>query len=373
MDTIKPSDKRVTAFPSFRAINEVDLLEEKKKAKEREVKSLNQSLSMVSLLEKLSAVGLSASYVRRAGLPSWWDDELNEIPAAVLEGAAHIAQRLHLDLRSLLQNDLAAEFKPLLPTKFKYHHQQASDIPYVSYQIASRIAELVASSLKPRPFIPIPTAVKQVRQDVVAQGSKVDLESLLGYCWQCGIAVVYFNDYPKDTRKITGMIQWQGDRPVILLSHKSTHPAWLAFHLAHELGHLALGHVKTGILIDDEINESDDVEEIAANRFAVELLVNQYDNCFQGLSIYNNGQLRAKIEEKLKADPTVDACVLAFNYAWHAKKADFQKFGLAKKAVQELGCEESGDAIIRRFLENHLDWESLGDDTIDHLERILGE
>ncbi len=67
MDTIKRSDKRVTAFPSFRARNEVDLPEEK-----WEVKSLNQSLSMVSLLEKLSAVGLSASYVRRAGLPSWW-------------------------------------------------------------------------------------------------------------------------------------------------------------------------------------------------------------------------------------------------------------------------------------------------------------
>lgn len=334
---------------------------------------MNQSLSMVSLLEKLSAVGLSEGYVRRAGLPSWWDDELNEIPSAVLEGSAHIAQRLHLDLTSLLEDDSEAKFKSLLPTKFKYHSQQASDVPQVSPQVASRVAEIVALSLKPQLFISIPTAVRQVRKDVLMYGSKVDLESLLSYCWQHGIAVVYFNDYPKDTRKITGMIQWQGDRPVILLSHKSTHPAWLAFHLAHELGHLALGHVKTGILIDDEINESDDVEEIAANRFAVELLVNQYDNCFQGISIYNNGQLRAKIAEKLKADPTVDACVLAFNYAWHAKKADPQKFGLAQKAVQELGCEESGDAIIRRFLENHLDWESLGDDTIDHLERILGE
>lgn len=334
---------------------------------------MNQSLSMASLLKKLSAVGLSESYVRRAGLPSWWDDELNEIPSAVLEGSAHIAQRLHLDLTSLLEDDSEAKFKSLLPTKFKYHSQQASDVPYVSHQVASRVAEIVALSLKPQPFIPIPTAVKQVRKDVLTHGSKVDLESLLSYCWQHGIAVVYFNDYPKDTRKITGMIQWQGDRPVILLSHKTTHPAWLAFHLAHELGHLALGHVETGILIDDEINESDDAEETAANRFAVELLVNQYDNCFQGVSIYNNGQLRTKIEAKLRADPTVDACVLAFNYAWHAKKADSQKFGLAQKAVQELGCEESGDAIICRLLEDHLDWKSLGDDTIDHLERILGE
>ena len=328
---------------------------------------------MTSLLEKLSAVGLSESYVRRVGLPSWWNDELNDIPSAVLEGSAHIAQRLHLDVSSLLKDDSEARFKPLLPTKFKYHSQQVSDVPYVSHQVASRVAELVALSLKPQPFVPIPTAVDRVRRDVLTQGSKVDLESLLSYCWLHGIAVVYFNDYPQGTRKITGMIQWQGDRPIILLSHKATHPAWLAFHLAHELGHLALGHVKAGILIDDEINESDDEEETVANRFAVELLLNQCDNCFQGLSIYNNQQLRAKIEEKLEADPTVDACVLAFNYGWHAKDSDPQKFGLAQKAVQVLGCKESGNMTIQRFLEDRLDWENLDDDTVDHLERILGE
>lgn len=363
------SDKKVAAFPNFRAKNEVDFFEKVK----REAESLNQPLSMAGLLEKLSAVGFSESYVRRIGLPSWWNDELNEIPAAVLEGSAHIAQRLHLELSSLLKDDSEAKFKPLPTTKFKYHRQQALDIPYVSHQVASQVAKLIALSLKPQPFAPIPAVVGQIRQDVLTHGAKVDLESLLSYCWQHGIAVMYFNDYPQGTRKITGMIQWQGDRPVILLSHKTTHPAWLAFHLAHELGHLALGHVETGILIDDEINESDDVEETAANRFAVELLVNRYDNCFQGLSIYNNGQLRTKIEEKLEADPTVDACVLAFNYAWHVKNVDPQKFGVAQKAVQTLGCDESGDAMIQRFLEDRLDWGNLNDDTIDHLERILGE
>jgi len=367
----------VVEFPNHRAVSDVDFLRNASdyaeyKAKE-EAKLLNQALSMDSLLKKLSLVGLNASYVRKAGLPSWWNDELNEIPAAVLEGAAHIAQRLHLDLRSLLQDDLEAKFKPLLQTKFKYHAQQVSEVPHVSYQVASRVAELVALSLKPQPFIPVPAGANKVRQGVLEQGPKVNLDILLSYCWGHGIAVVYFNDYPPQARKVTGMIQWQGDRPVILLSHKTTHPAWLAFHLAHELGHLALGHVKTGILIDDEINESDDAEETAANRFAVELLVNRYDNCFQGVPIYNNGQLRTKIEQKLRADSTVDACALAFNYGWHAKKTDPKKFGLAKKAVQEIGCEGSGDTMIHRVLESRLDWENLNDDTVDHLERILGE
>ncbi|MEO1387778.1 MAG: ImmA/IrrE family metallo-endopeptidase [Cyanobacteria bacterium J06634_6] len=370
--------EKVVEFPTYRpeidkAVSDAEFPENTSGKAEHEEKVLSQTLSMDSLLKKLSAVGLNANYVRRAGLPSWWNDELNEIPAAVLEGTAHIAQRLHLDLKSLLRDDLDAAFKPLLQTNFKYHDQQASDIPQVAFQVASRIAELVALSLPPKPFVPVPAEANRVRQCVLGHGDKVDLGSLLSYCWKNGIAVVYFNDYPPQSRKVTGMIQWQGDRPVILLSHKVTHPAWLAFHLAHELGHLALGHVETGILIDDEINESDDIEESAANRFAVKLLVNQYDNCFQGVPIYNNIQLRKKIEEKLKADPTVDACALAFNYGWHAQKTDPKKFGLAKKAVQFLGCEASGDKIIQQVLENRLDWENLNDDAVDHLERILGD
>lgn len=38
------------------------------------------------------------------------------------------------------------------------------------------------------------------------------------------------------------MVQWQSSQPVIVLSSGKKNPAQLAFHLAHELGHLALGH-----------------------------------------------------------------------------------------------------------------------------------
>ena len=49
------------------------------------------------------------------------------------------------------------------------------------------------------------------------------------------------------------MIQWQAEHPVIVLSSGYTQPVCLAFDLAHELGHLALGHIQEGILIDDDI------------------------------------------------------------------------------------------------------------------------
>ena len=326
-----------------------------------------QTLSMSTLYRKLSTVGLSEKYVRQMGLPSWWDDELNDKPTAVLEGAGHIAKRLHIDLYSLLETDQEVQFKALPSTKFKYHLQSGSDVPSLSHQLASRVAELVASGVQ-TPFVSIPEDVDHIRQSIVETSGKVNLESILNYCWQHGVAVVYFNDYPENTRKITGMIQWQSDRPVIVLSHKRTHPTWLAFHLAHELAHLALGHVKEGILVDDKIERnSDDLEEIAANQFAVKLLVNHLDNCFKDEDVTSPNHLKNKVNKRLKSDLTVDPCALAFNYSWHTGN-----YGCAVKAVKSLDDSDNGDQVINQFLESHLDWDSISDDNADYLDRILG-
>ncbi len=48
---------------------------------------MTESLTMATLYGKLSEIGLKKNYVRKNGLPSWWDDELNDKPVAVLEGA----------------------------------------------------------------------------------------------------------------------------------------------------------------------------------------------------------------------------------------------------------------------------------------------
>lgn len=327
-----------------------------------------QALSMSTLYKKLSKLGLSATYVRQAGLPSWWSDELNDQPAAVLEGAGHISKRLHLNLESLLKDDQEVKFKPLPTTKFKFHNQHQSDTPDVSAQLASRVAEVVAYAVQTT-YIPIPEDINQIRTQILKRYRQISLESILDYCWQHGIAVVYFNGYPPSTRKITGMIQWQGNSPVIVLSSKRTYPAWLAFHLAHELAHLALGHVKEGILIDDEIEQdSKDQEEIDANRFAVQLLVGNLDNCFNGETVTSGDHLKNKIKKCLNSEPTVDPCALAFNFGWHHKE-----FKFAFSAAKKIGCPQNGDKIINHFLKNHLNWDNVSDDNMDHLEHILGD
>lgn len=329
-----------------------------------------QLQSMQTIYQKLAPLGLSKKYVRESGLPSWWDHKLDRNPAALLEGVGHIAERLHLDLASLLSEHQAVRFKPIPQPKFKYRKQQEAAIPEIVPQIASRIAELTTQSLQV-PFVPFSQDCNQIRQSIVKKSEQVTLASLLEYCWEHGVAVVYFNRYPRKVRKLAGMVQWQMNRPVIILSNGDKHPAWLAFTLAHELGHLALEHIKTGILVDthESDSESNDVEEAEANRFAAQLLVNRLDNCFRGRRFRNNSQLRTAVVKKIRtADSSVDASALMFNYAWHSKQ-----FAMARKAVNELGDPTAGDTVINSFFANHIDWDCLSDDHADHLEFVLGD
>jgi Zn-dependent peptidase ImmA (M78 family) len=330
---------------------------------------MTQTLSMSVLYKKLSAIGFSKRFVQEKGLPSWWNEELDNKPVAVLEGAGHIAQRLHLDLKSLLAENQKPQFKPLPHTKFKYHQQDKADVPDVAHQLASRVAEVVAYTIKLE-FQPIPSDPHQVRSEIVAKHPQVTLYSLLDYCWQHGIAVVYFKDYPKNTRKIRGIIQWQAEHPVIVLSSGKTQPVCLAFDLAHELGHLALGHIQEGILIDDDIKpDCDDREERDSNQFAVKLLVNSFDNSLGKKKFNNAKDLKNKIIQLLQSDSTIDPSALALNYGWYNK--DY--FALSMGCVNLINPAKEGQQTINKFLEKHLNWEELSDDNADYLDQILGE
>jgi Zn-dependent peptidase ImmA (M78 family) len=328
---------------------------------------MTQTLSMSALYQKLTAIGFPKKFVREKALPSWWNDELNDKPLAVLEGAGHIAKRLHLDLTSLL-DDLVPQFKPLPRTKFKYHDQNHRDVPTTAQQLASRVAEIVACSTNIK-FKSIPSDPRQIRSEIVSKHPQVTLYSLLDYCWQQGIAVIYFNDYPSKIRKITGIIQWLDERPVIVLSSGKTEPACLAFHLAHELGHLALGHIQEGILVDDKIEkDSDDQEENDSNQFAVSLLIGDFDNHLKK-TFKNANQLKTEILKVVQIDKTIDPSALTWNYGWNK-----DCFGLATKCVSFLTDPKSdGKQTINDFLEKHINWDSLSDDNTDYLEQILGE
>lgn len=70
-----------------------------------------------------------------------------------------------------------------------------------------------------------------------------------------------------------GLSFFAGNMPVILYNETCT-PERVRFTIAHELGHIVLGHISPGgvTVANREPNPQDDPKEIAANQFAVRLL-----------------------------------------------------------------------------------------------------
>ncbi len=117
----------------------------------------------------------------------------------------------------------------------------------------------------------------QLRESILANQPFVRLTDLLALCWAVGIPVIHLRVFPLQAKRMCAMSVCVGDRFAILLGKDSNYPAHVAYYLAHELGHAALGHLRDEVAIVDlqdplEIEGEIDGEERAADRYALELL-----------------------------------------------------------------------------------------------------
>lgn len=324
---------------------------------------------MSALYKKLARLGFNKKHIREYGLPSWWNDQLNDKPLAVLEGAGYIANNFKIDLKSLLTPEEEVKFNPSPHTKFKQHNSQNKEHPYLAQRLASRVAELISYGTNIE-YKNLPNDAQTIREEILSNHKTVNLESLLDYCWTKGIAVGYFNNFPKQTKKFAGMIQWQENCPVIILSVNHKHRAKFTFDLAHELGHLALGHLREGILIDEslEFNSNDD-EEKEANHFAVKLLLDKYDN-YLGNYKSQNAEILAQYVKQFVISKlsNIEPDAVILNYGWHNKNC----FGLAMAALNILEVSTNGQTLINEYLADKLDWDKFNDENYEYLEKALG-
>jgi hypothetical protein len=126
----------------------------------------------------------------------------------------------------------------------------------------------------------IPPDPGVIRESILQSRPFVGLLDLLLYCWKSGVPVVHLQMFPLAQKRMAAACTSVGDRAAILLSKDSMYPASTAFYLAHELGHIALGHLKHNTsIVDIEttslISSGDDNEEAEADRFALSLLTGQ--------------------------------------------------------------------------------------------------
>jgi hypothetical protein len=164
------------------------------------------------------------------------------------------------------------------------------------------------------------------------------------------------------------------DRNAIMMGKDSDYPAHVAFYLAHELAHIALGHLsKETVFVDLESTRlasvEDDPEEAAADRFALELLTGEAEpRVLSKLSKYNPDQLAdaaLRASTELRIEP--GTLVLCFAYS----TGDWATANAAMKRVYP--SPKPAWAEINKIALNQLDFDRVPDDARSYLLAALGD
>lgn len=161
------------------------------------------------------------------------------------------------------------------------------------------------------------------------------------------------------------------DRYAILLGRDAQYPAPIAFTLAHEIGHIALGHLKESDAVVDMEDPADavekDNEEDQADTFALDLLTGQPQPDIQtNIETFGPQQLAAAA---LDAGPSrgIEPGTLALCLAYKTKRWPVAMASLkhiyrdAKPVWQEV------NSVAGR----ELDWDVVGSDAGDYLHAIM--
>lgn len=227
------------------------------------------------LREQFRALDYRADFVERA-IPSWWTVEAE----AEQNGLDHLklllAQRLGLDIEALRARD---EVKPVAPAGMRFRRSsnlQAEEPPDPNLAFLSRVARFAAGSIEPS--MTVPETGLQLHAAILAETGKkfVDLNGVLEFCWSRHIAVIHVDSIPMAKKGLDALVYGVNGRFVIIVlrSLGAERSADAAFTIAHELGHIALGHVGENLAIIDDPSDVERMRdtEREADAFAAEVL-----------------------------------------------------------------------------------------------------
>jgi Zn-dependent peptidase ImmA (M78 family) len=162
-----------------------------------------------------------------------------------------------------------------------------------------------------------------------------------------------------------------GGQPVVILKEAPDYKVYWLFALAHELGHLARGHVAPGGLVDIEhawTGQTDGQEE-EANAYALDLLVPGHVEMLEAIRRRSEGP-DANVKFKFKAIDAAKArgynvplvlLVAAFGLSDVARPRD--RWGSANNEARKEG---SARAVVAKEFARNVDL-----DRLDRLDAVL--
>ena len=225
------------------------------------------------LRSSLHNLGFGDSAIE-AAWPGWWTDDAVSSPSANAELRFSLARKLGLDPRSLTEDG-----EPRFVWREAKFKRLTGETDFEKSALASfgaSLARALTGASEARESIEGYSAAS-LRGLLLMRQPFVRLVDLLGLCWAIGIPVIHLRIFPLSAKKMCAMAVRAENRHAILLGKDANYPAPIAYYLAHEIGHIALGHLKGALAVvdlQDPLEEETrvDDEERAADRFALELL-----------------------------------------------------------------------------------------------------
>lgn len=220
-------------------------------------------------------------------------------------------------------------------------------------------------------------SAQDLRQKLLGDSEPyVRLVDLLVLSWAVSVPVAHLRVFPWPQKRMAAMSVSVGERCGVLLGRDSMYPAPIAFYLAHELGHIALGHVAPDRLIVDLDEESPllakgDEEEDAADAFALEVLTGKPhpvvlpENAGAGSSAQELARVALGAAESLRIEPGVLA--LCFGYS----TSDWQTANGALKSIYTEAKPVWQE--VNRIALRELRMDELSDDATEFLMAVLGD
>ena len=310
---------------------------------------------MTTLFKHLQNAGIQKAFARRV-LPDWWDDSITFSNAGLQQAQLYLSRAFNLDIASLTNQEVPPRFHQV-DHKFKMSKNVNEKALAASANYATAIARLALQATT-ETYTPPPPNPNELREQILNRAPCVDLSALLGWCKTTGIPILHIEKLPG--KKMTGLAIRMSDRFAVVLSRRA-HPSELLFHLAHEIGHIANGHLNNnGFLVDQQIGATDhgDADEKEADAYAIRLLNGTNVKYRAENPVASPVQLYT-MAKSLSERERIDVGHIILNYG-HTQK----QFPLAKKALERVGGPQYGSTMVNSALFESIDDTHLSEDQL---------
>lgn len=322
------------------------------------------------LQREFSAVGLKSKDAFQT-LPEWWEEAVAH-PSGVFEVRGFVAKHFGLEIGP--DGRLRQRHMPHACFKTR----TGTDVSEIASAraLATAVAKVVASATTTPWSGSLPSAAN-LRTSALAHGNTpwVGLDDLLDACWSNGVPVVYMPSLPVTKSKMDGMVTFCGGRPVILVTKRASAPAWMLFVLAHEMGHVAEGHLdqcEGGAIVDENVSEGDgdpDEQERAANAYALHVLTGGKKGNIRLTRLMNAASL-ANAALLFGRANGIDPGHVLLNAVKNTQIKGKEPWALGNAALKHTGGNVPTADMCRDALRRNVDVDALSNDSFEFLKRI---